>query len=322
MKSYRVTEFEMPLEMIEVPTPKPSGTEVLLRVKAVGVCHSDLHIWEGGYDLGHGKRMSLKDRGIPLPLTMGHETAGEVIALGPQAENVKIGEVQGVYCDGCYADHIVVPHPRYLLDLQGLDPVTAAPYACSGLTTYSALRKVADVLEREPILIIGAGGLGLMALSLLKAMGGKGAIAVDIDARKRQAALEAGAIAAVDVAAADARRQITQAAGAPIRAAIDLVGSEQTAALGFDCLPKGGKLVIVGLFGGAAPWSLPLIPIKAATIQGSYVGSLAELKALLDLVRRKSVPPIPVTKRPLHQAQQSLEDLRNGKLVGRAVLTP
>jgi propanol-preferring alcohol dehydrogenase len=76
------------------------------------------------------------------------------------------------------------------------------------------------------------------------------------------------------------------------------------------------------LFGGAAPWSLPLIPIKAATIQGSYVGSLAELKALLDLVRRKSVPPIPVSKRPLAQAQQSLEDLRDGKLVGRAVLTP
>ena len=350
MKSYRVTEFGTPLEMIEAPTPKPSGTEVLLRVKAAGVCHSDLHIWEGGYDLGHGKRMSLRDRGIPLPLTMGHETAGEVVASGPQAEGVRPGEVRlvypwigcgkcpvclsgdeqlcatprclGVYCDGGYADHIVVPHPRYLLYLDGLDPITAAPYACSGLTTYSALRKVADVLEREPILIIGAGGLGLMALGLLKAMGGKGAIVVDIDERKRKAALDAGAIAAVDGKVPDARRQITQAAGAPVRAAIDLVGSEQTSAIGFDILPKGGKLVIVGLFGGAAPWSLPLIPIKAATIQGSYVGSLAELKALLDLVRRKSVPPIPVSKRPLNQAQQSLEDLRDGKLVGRAVLTP
>jgi alcohol dehydrogenase, propanol-preferring len=350
MKSYRVTAFGAPLEAIEAPTPKPSGTEVLLRVKAAGVCHSDLHIWEGGYDLGHGKRMSLKDRGIPLPLTMGHETVGEVVAAGPDAEGVKPGEVRlvfpwigcgkcplcvagdehlcaqprclGVYCDGGYADHIVVPHPRYLLDLQGLDPVTAAPYACSGVTTYSALRKVADVLAHEPILIIGAGGLGLMALTLLKAMGGKGAIVVDIDERKRRAALEAGAIAAVDVAAPDARRQIAQAAGAPVRAAIDLVGSEQTAALGFDCLPRSGKLVIVGLFGGAAPWSLPLIPIKAATIQGSYVGSLAELKALLDLVRKKSVPPIPVTRRPLGEANQTLDDLRRGKLVGRAVLTP
>src|SRR6202049_4763327 len=350
MKSFQVADFNAPLREVDQPTPQPTGTQVLIKVKAAGVCHSDLHIWEGGYDLGHGKRMSLKERGIPLPLTMGHETAGEVVALGPKAEGVKPGEVRlvypwigcgkcplclsgdehlcatprslGVYCDGGYADHIVVPHPRYLLDLQGLDPATAAPYACSGVTTYSALRKVADVLEREPILIIGAGGLGLMALSLLKAMGGEGAIVVDIDARKRQAALDAGAIAAVDVAAADARRQITQAAGAAVRAAIDLVGSAQTSALRLSCLPRGGKLVIVGLFGGAAPWSLPLIPIKAATIQGSYVGSLAELKALLDLVRRKSGRPVPVSKRPLNQAQQSLEDLRDGKLVGRAVLTP
>src|SRR5260370_32068008 len=97
MKSYRVTEFGTPLEMIEGPPPKPSGPEVLLGVKAAGVCHSDLHTWEGGYDLGNGKRMSLKDRGIPLPLTMGHETAGEVVALGPQAEGVKVGEVRLVY---------------------------------------------------------------------------------------------------------------------------------------------------------------------------------------------------------------------------------
>jgi len=350
MRSYRVTEFGAPLTATDAPTPLPSGTEVLLRVKAAGVCHSDLHIWEGGYDLGNGRRLSLKDRGIPLPLTMGHETVGEVVAAGPDATGVTAGEIRlvypwigcgkcavcreegenmcaqprslGVYCDGGYADHIVVPHPRYLVDLKGLDPVTAAPYACSGLTTYSALRKVAHLLEREPILIIGAGGLGLMALGLLKAMDGKGAIVVDIDPRKREAALAAGALAAIDGAAADARTQITTAAGIPLRGAIDLVGSSQTAALAFDCLAKGGKLVMVGLFGGAAPWSLPLIPIKAATIQGSYVGSLAELEDLLELVRRRSVPPIPVTRRPLDQANQSLEDLRRGNLVGRAVLTP
>jgi alcohol dehydrogenase, propanol-preferring len=350
MRSYRVTEFGAPLAAVDAPTPRPSGTEVLLRVKAAGVCHSDLHIWEGGYDLGHGQRLSLKDRGIPLPLTMGHETAGEVVEGGPEAAGVRPGEVRliypwigcgtcqvclqegenmcaqprslGVYRDGGYSDHIMVPHPRYLLDLGGLDPITAAPYACSGLTTYSALKKVAPVLAQEPIMIIGAGGLGLMALSLLKAMGGKGAIVVDIDARKREAALAAGALAAVDGAATDARKQITRAAGAPVRAAIDLVGSEQTAALAFDCLPKGGRLVMVGLFGGAAPWSLPLIPIKAVTIQGSYVGNLAELQELLDLVRRRAVAPIPVTRRPLADAFQALDDLRQGRLVGRAVLTP
>ena len=350
MKSYQVAEFGAPLRAAERPNPQPTGAQVLLKVRAAGVCHSDLHIWEGGYDLGHGRRLSLQDRGIALPLTMGHETVGEVAAVGPEAEGVKPGEVRlvypwigcgtcrvcrsgnenlcaaprflGVHCDGGYADHILVPHPRYLLDLAGLDPVTAAPYACSGLTTYSALRKVADVMAEEPILVIGAGGLGLMCLALLKALDGVGAVVVDIDSRKREAALAAGALAAVDGTAPDAVTQVVRAAGGPVRAAIDLVGSPQTAALGFDALAKGGKLVVVGLFGGAAPWALPFIPMKAATIQGSYVGNLAELQELLDLVRRKAVPPIPVTPRPLDQATDTLETLQRGELVGRAVLTP
>jgi propanol-preferring alcohol dehydrogenase len=350
MRSYRVTEFGAPLSEVDAQTPTPSGTEVVLRVKAAGVCHSDLHIWEGGYDLGHGRRLSLKDRGIALPLTMGHETVGEVLALGPGATGVKPGDIRlvypwigcgkcavcladtenycaaprsiGVFCDGGYADHMVVPHAKYLVDLKGLDPVTAAPYACSGVTTYSALKKLADLIAGEPIVIIGAGGLGLMALTLLKAMDGFGAIVVDIDERKRQAALAAGAHAAIDGAATDAQAQIARAAGRPIRGVIDLVGSAQTTALGFDSLAKGGKLVIVGLFGGAAPWSLPLIPIKAVTIQGSYVGNLVELRELIDLVHRKKVAAIPVTPMRFDQANAALNDLRDGKLIGRAVLTP
>ena len=350
MRSYQVAEFGAPLREAERPDPQPAGTQVLLKVRAAGVCHSDLHIWEGGYDLGHGRRLSLQDRGIALPLTMGHETVGEVAAVGPEAQGVSPGEVRlvypwigcgtcrvcasgnenlcaaprflGVHRDGGYADRILVPHPRYLLDLAGLDPVTAAPYACSGLTTYSALRKVADVMTQEPILVIGAGGLGLMCLGLLKALDGVGAVVVDIDARKREAALAAGVLATVDGTAADAVAQVLSAAGGPVRAAIDLVGSPQSAALGFDVLAKGGKLVMVGLFGGAAPWPLPFIPMRAATIQGSYVGNLAELQELLDLVRRKSVPPIPVTPRPLDQATDTLEKLQRGDLIGRAVLTP
>jgi alcohol dehydrogenase/propanol-preferring alcohol dehydrogenase len=351
MKSFKVTEFNAPLTEVDEPTPQPAGTQVVIRVKAAGVCHSDLHIWEGGYDLGHGRKpLSLKDRGVSLPRTMGHETVGEVIALGPDAKgNVKVGDVAlvypwigcgkcatclagdenmcltprslGVYCDGGYADHMTVPHPRYLINLKGLDPVTAAPYACSGVTTYSALKKVEGDLA-NPIVIFGAGGLGLMALSLLKAMGGKGAIVVDIDARKREAAEKAGALGSVDGAASDALAQIAAKAGGPVRSVIDLVGNAQTAQLGFDCLTKGGKLVIVGLFGGGAPWALPLIPIKAITIQGSYVGNLRETEEVLDLVRTKKVPPIPVTPLPLSAANQALHDLQKGKLVGRAILTP
>jgi propanol-preferring alcohol dehydrogenase len=355
MKSFQVAEFNAPLQEVDHATPQPTGTQVLLKVKAAGVCHSDLHIWEGGYDLGHGRKpLSLKDRGVSLPRTMGHETVGEILAFGPDAKaatgGLKVGDVTlvypwlgcgkceiclggdenmcvvkpnsiGVYCDGGYADHMTVPHPKYLLNLDGLDPVTAAPYACSGVTTYSALKKVENVLH-TPIVIFGAGGLGLMALSLLKAMGGKGAIMVDIDARKREAAEAAGALATVDGKAPDALEQLQKKAGGPIRAVIDLVGNAQTSQLGFDCLTKGGKLVIVGLFGGGATWALPLIPIKAVTIQGSYVGNLRETQELLDLVRARKIAPIPVTTMPLAKANEALTDLQKGKLVGRAVLTP
>jgi alcohol dehydrogenase, propanol-preferring len=348
MKSFRVTAFGQPLAEDNRPTPELTGTQVLLRVRAAGICHSDLHIWEGGYELGHGrKKLSLADRGVALPLTMGHETVGEIVAAGPDITDAKIGEVAlvypwigcgqcdvcregsenmclkprflGVYCDGGYADEIIVPHPRYLLSLDGLDPVTAAPYACSGVTTYSALKKL-DL--SGPIAMFGAGGLGLMALSLLKAMGGKGAIMVDIDAKKKEAADKAGAIGFVDGSAPDALERIAAIAGGPIRGALDLVGNAQTAQLGFDCLAKGGKYVIVGLFGGGAPWALPFIPMRAITIQGSYVGNLRETQELLDLVRANKIAPIPVTPVPLAKADAALADLHDGKLVGRAVLTP
>jgi propanol-preferring alcohol dehydrogenase len=355
MKSFKVTDFNKPLTEVDAPTPQPAGKQVLIKVKAAGVCHSDLHIWEGGYDLGHGRKpLSLQERGVSLPRTMGHETVGQVVAFGPdvteaEKHGLKVGDIGlvypwlgcgkcaecqddnenmclmpsslGVHCDGGYADHMLVPNAKYLLDLNGLDPVTTAPYACSGVTTYSALKKVEADLK-NPIVIIGAGGLGLMALTLLKAMGGKGAIVVDIDARKRKAAEEAGALGSVDGMAPDALAQIAAKAGGPVRSVIDLVGSAQSSQLGFDALAKGGKLVLVGLFGGGATFALPLIPIKALTIQGSYVGNLKETRELLDLVRTHNIAPIPVTKLPLKGAQGALDDLKAGKLVGRAVLTP
>src|SRR4029453_15098460 len=132
---------------------------------------------------------------------------------------------------------MIVPNAKYLLDLKGLDPLTTAPYACSGVTTYSALKKVEKDFS-TPIVVIGAGGRGLMLLSLLKAMGGKGAIVVDIDANKRQAAEAAGALGTVDGKASDALEQLQKKAGEPIHAVIDLVGSAQTPQLGFDCLPR------------------------------------------------------------------------------------
>jgi len=350
MKSYDVCECGAPLRLMERPTPKPAGTEILLKVIAAGVCHSDLHIWDGYYDLGGGKRLKLSDRGVKLPLTMGHENVGEVVAVGPDAVGVKIGDRRlvhpwlgcgecavcrrgdeqlcrtpfsiGVFRSGGYADHLLVPHPRYLFDIGGIAPEKAAPLACSGITTYGALKKVGPLLQEEPVVIIGAGGLGLMCLALHRAMGGKAAIVVDIDPVKREAARRAGAQAVIDGNAADAAKQIIEATKGGAWAVIDLVGASRTVQLGVDSLVKGGKVIVVGLFGGDITVPTPSLPLRAMTIQGSYVGSLTEMAELLDLVRRKGAPDLPVATRPLAAVNDALNDLKAGKVIGRVVLTP
>ena len=351
MESYDVCECGAPLKLMKRPTPTPKGTEVLLKVLAAGVCHSDLHIWDGYYELGGGKKLQLLERGIKLPLTMGHENVGEVVAVGPDAKGVKIGDVRlahpwmgcgeckvclrgdenlcltprnlGVFSNGGYATHLMVPHPRYLFDIGDMPPEKAAPLACSGITAYSALKKVGDqVLKDEPIVIIGAGGVGLMGVTLAKAMGGKGVIVVDIDAEKRAVAEKAGAIATVDGKAPDAVKQIQQLTGGGAWAVIDFVGSSSTAKLGSDALIKGGKLIIVGLFGGDITVPTPFFPMRAMAIQGSYVGSLTDMKELLDLVHRTGLPAVPLATRPLSEVNAALNDLRAGKVVGRVVVTP
>ena len=349
MKSYDVCECGAPLRLMERPTPKPGGTEVLLKVIAAGVCHSDLHIWEGHYDLGGGKFLKLSDRGVKLPLTMGHENVGEVVAVGPDAKGVKVGDRRlvhpwlgcgeckvcrrgdeqlcrtafsiGVFRAGGYADHLLVPHPRYLFDIGDLSPERTAPLACSGVTTFGALKKI-PTLKTEPTVIIGAGGLGLMCLALHKAMGGHSAIVVDIDPVKREAAKKAGAKAVVDGSAANASQQIIDMTNGGAWGVIDLVGSSQSARVGYDSLIKGGKYVIVGLYGGDLTVSLPPIPMRAVTIQGSYVGSLPEMKELIDLVRKTGLPPVPVATRPLDDVNAVMDELRAGKIIGRVVLTP
>jgi D-arabinose 1-dehydrogenase-like Zn-dependent alcohol dehydrogenase len=228
-----------------------------------------------------------------------------------------------VFTAGGYADHVLVPHPRYLFPIGDLPPEKVAPLACSGITTYGALKKVGPVLHEQPLVIIGAGGLGLMCLNLHKAMDGKGTIVVDIDPVKREAAKKAGAQATIDGGASDAAKQIIEATGGGAWAVIDFVGSSATVRLGIDSLvPKGGRMIVVGLFGGEITISTPHLPLKAMTLQGSYVGSLPEMAELLDLVRRRGLPPVPIATRPLPEVNAALNDLRAGKVIGRVVLTP
>ena len=351
MRMFQVCVCGQPLQCNEAPTPEPKGTEVLLKMLAAGVCHSDLHIADGYFDLGGGKQLRLEDRGMALPITLGHENVGEVVAMGPEAKGVKIGQRMladpwigcgtcpaclrgddnlcrsmrslGVFSAGGYATHMMVPHPKYLFDIGDLPPDRAAPLACSGVTTYGALKKV-PTLATEPTVIIGAGGLGLMCLALHEKMGGHSAIVVDIDPVKRAAAKKAGAAHVVDGAAPDAAQQIMKLTkeGAGAWAVIDVVGSSASARVGYDSLTKGGKYIIVGLYGGDLTVSLPPIPMRALTIQGSYVGSQHEMRELMELVRAKGLPDVPVATRPLDEVNAVMNDLRAGKIVGRVVLTP
>ena len=216
----------------------------------------------------------------------------------------------------------MVPHPRYLFDIGSLSPERAAPLACSGVTAFGALKKVSDTLRDEPVVMIGAGGVGLMSLALHRKMGGKSAIVVDIDPVKREAALKAGATQVIDGAAKDAADQIRAATGGGSWATIDFVGAGRTVKLGVDTAIKGGKVIIVGLFGGDVTIPTPFFPMKALTVQGSYVGSLPEIAELLDLLNREGAPDVPVATRPLDQVTAALNDLRDGKIVGRVVMRP
>ena len=343
MRAWAVVENGADLQEMELPTPEPSGTEVLVEVTHCGICHSDLHIWDGYYDMGGGKRLSLKDRGVKLPLAMGHEVVGRVAKLGPDASGVAVGDLRivfpwlgcgtcdrclaeednmclvsrsiGIYQNGGYATHVVVPHARHLIDPGTLDPAVAATYACSGVTVYSAIRKVFPLKPSEPVVLVGAGGLGLNAIHILRALGHQAIVAVDISPDKRQAALDAGATSVVDGAGEGVAQRILDACGGPVLAVIDLVNGAATAAAALAALRKGGRMVQVGLFGGELPVPLPTLAMRALTIQGSYVGNPKELRELVALAQGGRVAALPITLVPQAQANDALMRLRDGHVL-------
>jgi D-arabinose 1-dehydrogenase-like Zn-dependent alcohol dehydrogenase len=337
MLSYDVVEWGKPLEKLERATPRPQGTEVLMRVKHCGVCHSDAHIRDGYFDLGGGKRLPMSERGMSLPATLGHEPFGTVIAAGPDAENIPLGCDRLVYpwtgCGGCvrcregldnycmaprmigiqrrggYADHLIVPHPRYLIDASGIDPVWAATLTCSGLSTYCAVSKLSPIPRDEWIAVMGAGGLGLSAISVSRALGHERIVAVDINSTKLAEAEKAGVAATLDGHDADALSKLKKITGGALYGAVDLVGSNETATLALGALRKGGRLILVGLFGGEIPLSVGSTILRALTIQGSHLGSIAELKAVVALAREGKLRPIPIQTRPLSEVSRTLNEL-------------
>lgn len=350
MRSYSLMEPGKPFQTVDKPDPIPTGTEVLIKVTRAGVCHSDIHISDGFFDLGGGKVLNIVDRGQKFPITLGHEVLGVVVAAGPDAKDAPIGKTMlvhpwlgcgecsackgeqenhcptmrsiGVFRDGGYATHCMVPHPKYLVDIGDVDPTVATPYSCSGVTVYSALKKALPVRDDEWLAIMGAGGLGLSAVTIAKAMGVRNVVSVDIDDSKLEAARGMGASAVLNPKSAEnAVAELQKLSGGELRAVVDTVGGEATAGLGIAAVRKGGRYVIVGLYGGQITIPLPTIPMRAVSILGSYVGSLGELKELMELVKTGTVKPIPIETRPVEAAYQTLQDLKAGKIVGRVVLT-
>jgi D-arabinose 1-dehydrogenase-like Zn-dependent alcohol dehydrogenase len=348
MLSYEVVEHGKPLQAKLRETPQPQGTEVLMRITRSGVCHSDLHIWEGFFDLGGGKRFYVKDRGCVPPFTVGHEPYGVVEKLGPQAGGVAPGDRRLVYpwigCGKCavcadgndhlclntrflgvirpgaYATHLLVPDARYLVDASGIDEAWAATLACSGLTAYSAIAKLPELAPRHWVAVLGCGGLGMAAIAMLRARGIGNIVACDVDAGKLDLARAQGATAVLDTRGDDALARLKALTGDSVAGVLDFVGMPATANLGIGALAKGGHYVLCGLFGGELVHPLPPIAQRNISIRGSYVGSLRELQEVVALARSGRLAPSPVQVRPAGEVNRSMEELRDGHVLGRVVL--
>ncbi|WP_256841955.1 alcohol dehydrogenase [Ornithinimicrobium cryptoxanthini] len=351
MTAFAITEAGGRAVAIDAPLPEPTGHEVLLAVTHSGVCHTDMHLRDGGYDLGRRGFLDMTTRGMTYPLVAGHEIVGEVVAVGADVTTVKPGDVRLVYpwlgcgdCTAChddrenyctngrmlgvqrpggFASQVHVPHERYLLDVTGIDPARAATLACSGLTSYSAVTKALPADPSTAVAVIGAGGLGLMAVAALRALGHETITVLDVNADRLRTARDMGATVTIDTTTAITPDAIMQHTGGPVEAVLDFVNNSDTAELAFSILAKGGTQVAVGLFGGEARISTALLAMKCLTVQGSFVGTLAELHELIALAQGGSLPEAPITRAELgaDALNESLDALAAGTVRGRVVLT-
>jgi len=294
--------------------------------------------------------MKVTDRGVKYPVTPGHEIVGTVEERGSNVKDfVKGAEVLvypwigcgqcpackvenenlcdapkslGVFQDGGYSDFSLVPHYKYLAKLSGVNPDSATSIACSGLTAYSAIKK-SNSNSPEFLVIIGAGGLGLMGVQIAKAITRAKIICVDLDDSKLNTAKEMGADFTLNSKDPETSQKIISLCnnkGAD--SVVDFVNAPPTAKLGISVLRKRGNLVLVGLFGGSIELSLVTIPLKSIVIQGAYTGNYHDMVELLDLTRKGTINPIITKRYSLSEANNALEDLKARKILGRAVINP
>ena len=226
----------------------------------------------------------------------------------------------GIAVDGGFATHVLVPHPRYLLDYAPLSAAFAGPLMCSGLTAYAALKRHASRPERGPVLLVGLGGVGMMGLAIARALFARRRSSPTSTRRNATPRSPPARREAYDPADPQARKAVMKATGG-VLAACDFVGSDKSLQFATGVLGRGGRVVVTGLLGGDFSIAAAMFGIKAMTIEGTLTGTLAEARELLDLARSKNIAPIPTRDRPLAQAQAALDDLRAGRVVGRTVLT-
>lgn len=344
MRAVRLRSPGDALRVDQVPTPAPTGSEVLVRVGGAGVCHTDLHIVDG------------TQTRVELPVTLGHEVAGWIDSAGPGADaalrrlrlapgdavvvsggwgcgecrECRAGAEQrcpssrapGFQVDGGYAEAMLVPDARHLVAIGSLDPERAAPLADAALTPFRAIRRAEPWLKAgSRVLLIGCGALGQFALQLLRIVPAEGAELLlgvrELNPRRLERATELGA----DIALLDGDAQMARdALGGPADVVLDFVGATATLALAADVLAPGGLVLLVGEAGGTMQFGFASPPVEAWLTTAAW-GTAGELREVVRLARRGRLR-WEVETMPLDEAAAAHARLRTGDVEGRLVLVP
>jgi len=340
MRAMVVSQFGHQPELTELPQPIPSGDEVLLRVRAAGVCHTDIKIRDG----------LVPD--VSLPMTLGHEIAGEIESVGPDVKKAAVGDRGIPYgyvtCGRCrfcisgrtslceelalrygfgpvggYSEYVLVPERLFVRIPDSIAFDEAAVASCSVVTPYHALAKRAHLGVGESVVVVGAGGgVGLHAVQLAHRMGGQ-VIAVDVDPKRESNVLEQGAgafIVSNDEGFAAAVHRATNGRGADV--VIDIVASASTMAESISCLGLGGRLVLIG-YQQTEPLraSTPDIVFREIEIYGSHWATMSDLIEVVDMIDRRVISPIIIRQYQLEEAPKALDLLASGGGPGRSVLS-
>ncbi|MCS3729885.1 alcohol dehydrogenase AdhP [Bradyrhizobium betae] len=335
MKAAIVRQFGKPLVIEDVPVPQPGPGEVLVKVKACGVCHTDLHAASGDWPV----------KPVP-PFIPGHEVAGIVAALGPGVKNLKVGDAVGVawlhdacmsceYCEtgwetlcehqhntgysvnGGFAEYVIASAAFAAKLPATVDFAAIAPILCAGVTTYKGLKET-DARPGEWVVISGVGGLGHVAIQYAKAMGLK-VVAVDIAEDKLRLARETGADLAVNALEADAVDKVLAATGGGAHGVLVTAVSTAAFAQALKMVRRKGTVSLVGLPPGEFPTPIFDVVLKRITVRGSIVGTRRDLDEAIAFAADGKVKA-EVTKVPLEQINDVFERMKAGKIDGRMVL--